>query len=283
MEFQEFIEHSILEYNNFKLTPGAIGAIILLFIAIRTAIYLLRKALLRYFRKKNFEVARAESLVVIAKYFLWTFYALLSIKILGLNITWLIASSAALMVGIGLGLQNVFNDFISGIILLFEGTVDPGDIITVDGVVGKVKNVGIRTSQIITRNNITILVPNHKLTEDNVINWSHMHDAPRYHVTVGVAYGTDTEKVTELLLNCASEHPKVSNKYQPFTRFIDFGTSSLDFELYFWSDEIFLIEDVQSDFRLKIDKAFRENGIVVPFPQRDLHLKTAPVVISNKA
>jgi small-conductance mechanosensitive channel len=281
MGFQEFIEHSILEYNNFKLTPGAIGAILLLFITIKTAIFLLRKTLLRLFRRKNFEVARAESLVVIAKYFLWTIYILLCIKILGLDITWLIASSAALMVGVGLGLQNVFNDFISGIILLFEGTVDPGDIITVDGMVGKVKNVGIRTSQIITRNNITILVPNHKLTEDNVINWSHMHDAPRYYVTVGVAYGTDTELVNKILLDCAKNHPKVSSKYEPFTRFINFGTSSLDFELYFWSEEIFLIQDVESDLRLEIDKAFREHGVVVPFPQQDIHFKTTDINLNK--
>ncbi len=211
----------------------------------------------------------------IIKYVAWVAYFLACIRIVGLDVTWLIASSAALMVGIGLGLQSVFNNFISGVILLFEGTVDPGDIITVGDMIGVVKKVGLRTSQIKTRNNITILVPNSKLTDDNVTNWSHMKDPPRFHVSVGVAYGSDTKLVKEILLEVVNSHPKVSRKYKPFVRFTKFGDSSLDFEVYFWSDEVFLIEDVLSDIRFEIDEAFRSNEVTIPFPQRDLHIKTA--------
>ena len=272
---EEFLEYSIISYNSFEITPMSIGLIILFFFGIRTLLFLLKKFLRRFFRAKNFEQARADAVVVVARYFLWTIYFILVLRILGLDITWLMASSAALLVGIGMGLQNVFNDFVSGIILLFEGTVDPGDIITVDEMVGRVQHVGIRSSQIITRNHITILVPNHKLTEDNVINWSHQHSPPRFHVTVGVAYGSDTELVSKLLLEVADEHPKLESHPKPFVRFINFGSSSLDFELYFWSEEVFLIEDVLSDLRLNIDKKFRENKITIPFPQRDLHIKSS--------
>lgn len=275
MTWTEFLDFTIAQYKSFELTPRAIGAMILLFFGFWLLIRIIRKLLKAAFRKKPLvEEARVDGLIIVIRYFAWFVYFLICLKLVGIQITWLMASSAALMVGVGLGLQNVFNDFVSGIILLFEGTVDPEDIITVDGMVGKVKKVGIRTSQIITRNNITIVVPNHKLTEDSVINWSHMHEDPRYSVKVGVAYGSDTEKVMELLVQSAVSHSKVSKKREPFARFIRFGDSSLDFELFFWSEEIFLIEDVQSQIRLNVDKAFRQSNISVPFPQRDLHIKS---------
>ena len=277
MTVEEFLSFVIIKYNDFVLTPMAIGLIVLFFFGIKALLFLLKKFLRRFFKAKNFEQARADAVVVVARYFLWTIYLILALRILGLDITWLMASSAALLIGIGMGLQNVFNDFVSGIILLFEGTVDPGDIITVDDMVGRVEHVGIRSSQIITRNHITILVPNHKLTEDNVINWSHQHSPPRFHVTVGVAYGSDTELVSKLLIEAANEHPKLEQQPKPFIRFINFGSSSLDFELYFWCTEVFLIEDVLSDLRLSIDKKFRDNKIIIPFPQRDLHIKSSNV------
>lgn len=275
MTTQEFLEYNLFSYNNFSITPGALIAAVLLFLVLKFALYLIRVFLVNVFKKKQFEAARADAFMVVARYFIWVIYFLIVLMLFGLDITWLVAGSTALLVGIGLGLQNVFNDFVSGLIILFEGTVDPGDIITVDGMVCKVKKIGIRTSQVITQNNITILVPNHKLTDDNVINWSHMHEAPRYHVSVGVAYGSDTELVSKILLESVVEHPRVSKKEQPFVRFTNFGNSSLDFEVFFWSEEIFLIEDILSDIRLAIDKKFRASGIVIPFPQRDLHIKSS--------
>ena len=277
MTLEEFLSYELVKYNNFEITPIGILIIVLSCFAVKLLIFLFRKFLRRFFRAKQFEESRADAITVVARYFLWTIYVISCIHVVGLDITWLVAGGAALLVGLGMGIQNVFNDFVSGIILLFEGTVDPGDIITVEGYVAKVKQIGIRSSQIVTRNNITILVPNHKLTEDNVINWSHMHEPPRFHVTVGVAYGSDTEKVCAILLEAAAEHPKVLEHPEPFTRFINFGNSSLDFELYFRSNEVFWIEDVLSDLRMAIDKKFRENKIVIPFPQTDLHIKSSNI------
>ena len=283
LTFQEILVYQLIKYNNFEVTPLALGIIMLAFFGVKLLLILFRKFLRRFFKAKNFEEARADAAVIVAKYFLWTIYIIACIRAVGLDITWLVAGGAALLVGIGMGIQNVFNDFVSGIILLFEGTVDPGDIITVEGYVARVKQIGIRSSQIVTRNNITILVPNHKLTEDNVINWSHMNEPPRFHVSVGVAYGSDTEKVCKLLLEAATEHPKVLDSPQPFTRFVDFGSSSLNFELYFRSNEVFWIEDVLSELRMKIDKKFRENEVVIPFPQTDLHIKSSNIGNLNKA
>lgn len=199
MNLPDVVEYSIIKYHNFNLTVGAIGIIILTFLALKLFLTFFLSFLRRYFKRKNMEEGRIIGFYQIIKYAVWVGFFLSCIKIVGLDITWLIASSAALMVGIGLGLQSVFNNFISGVILLFEGTVDPGDIITVGDMIGIVKKVGLRTSQIRTRNNITIIVPNSKLTDDNVTNWSHMKDPPRFHVSVGVAYGSDTKLVKSLL------------------------------------------------------------------------------------
>lgn len=278
MTLEEYTSYTLIEYGEFKLTLGAVTAIIVLYLIIKVFLILFRGFLRRYFKRKKYEASRVNGIYQIVRYFVSIGFILAVVKFLGIDITWLIASSAALMVGIGLGLQNVFNDFISGIILLFEGTVDPKDIISIGDMVGKVKKVGVRTSQIITQNNITILVPNHKLTDDNVVNWSHMNEPPRFRVKVGVAYGSNTKLVKQLLLDVANSNPEISKKYEPFVRFTDFGDSSLNFELFFWSEEVFLIEDVLSDLRFEIDQAFRENEITIPFPQRDLHLKTNVVV-----
>jgi len=282
MTLDEYTHYTLIEYGDFKLTLGALTAIVVLYLIIKVFLILFKGFLRRYFKRKKYEASRVNGIYQIVRYFVSIGFILAVIKFLGIDITWLIASSAALMVGIGLGLQNVFNDFISGVILLFEGTVDPKDIVSIGDMVGKVKKIGVRTSHIITQNNITILVPNHKLTDDNVINWSHMNEPPRFKVSVGVAYGSDTKLVKDILLDTANNHPEISKKYEPFVRFTNFGDSSLDFELFFWSDQVFLIEDVMSDLRFQIDEAFRENNVTIPFPQRDLHLKTDVVIGSQR-
>ena len=120
-----------------------------------------------------------------------------------------------------------------------------------------------------------IIVPNSKLVSDNVINWSHNRSVTRFRIKVGVAYGSDVILVMQLLKDAALEHPEVVRTPEPKARFIDFGESSLDFELLFYSKRMFDIEFVRSDIRVKIDQKFRENNITIPFPQRDLHFKTS--------
>jgi small-conductance mechanosensitive channel len=247
--------------------------IILFYVLIRLVLGAIRKGLRKYSQTHEIDKGRVDAIFQIIRYVVWIVYSLISVQLIGLELTWLMASGAALMVGIGLGLQNVFNDVVSGIIILFEGSVEKGDIITVgEDMIGEVIRINIRTSLILTRNNISVIVPNHKLVEDNIINWSHNAKVPRFMVKVGVAYGSNTKLVKQVLLDVAREIPQIQKDPAPFVRFKDFAESSLDFELFFWSKEIFVIEDVISDLRFRIDEEFRMNGITIPFPQRDVHL-----------
>jgi small-conductance mechanosensitive channel len=140
-----------------------------------------------------------------------------------------------------------------------------------DGEVGRVVEIGLRTSKLETRSNIILIVPNSKLINDQVINWSHLEKRTRFSVKVGVAYGSDVDKVKQVLLTCAGQHNEISKTPAAFVRFSDFGESSLDFELLFWSTHIFRIEDVKSDLRFLINAGFKQNNITIPFPQRDVH------------
>ena len=204
----------------------------------------------------------------------WVITITIILEIFGIDVTLIIAGSAALFVGLGFGLQHIFNDWISGILILFEGTIQVGEIVEIEGgMVGKVTHVGLRISEITTRDNITVLVPNSKFINNNVVNWSRKEQLTRFHIEVGVAYGSDVNRVKEVLLQCAASHTEVLGKPKPFVRIKDFGESSVGFQLYFWSENSFYIENFKSDLRFKIDHLFRQNKINIPFPQRDVHVK----------
>jgi len=198
------------------------------------------------------------------------------LQTLKISITVLLAGSAALLVGIGLGLQQTFNDFISGIILLIEGTTKVDDVLQIDGEVIKIQEIGIRTSKGLTRDDIVVIIPNSAITSNKVINWSHQSKRTRFRINVGVAYGSDVDLVIKVLEASALEHPEINQKETVEARFVDFGNSSLDFQLLFFSDNVFRIEKVKSEIRKIINRKFLENKIVIPFPQVDLHLKDSP-------
>ena len=196
---------------------------------------------------------------------------ILAIESVGIDITWLIGASAALLVGIGMGMQQTFNDIISGIIILFEGTIEVGDVLEIDELVGTIREIRLRTCKIETRESIVVIVPNSKFVTSNVINWSHNNKTTRFNVEVGVAYGSDVGLVKKVLLECADKHGEVLKKPFAFVRFEGFGESSLDFRLFFWTNRIWEVENIKSDLRFMIDDRFRESGITIPFPQRDVH------------
>jgi small-conductance mechanosensitive channel len=192
----------------------------------------------------------------------------------GLDVTYFLAGSAALFVGIGLGVQDIFKDIVSGIFLLTEGTIRIDDILEIDGNVGKVTDIKLRTSDFLTRNGSTIVVPNHKFITEKVINWSHNLTPTRFEVKVGVSYDNDEKKVKEILLRVAQQHPEVITSKKdksPFVRITDFGDNGIMYSLFFWSSHMFMIEDTISDLRFDIREEFRNNEISIPFPQRVLH------------
>ncbi|MEQ6119847.1 mechanosensitive ion channel domain-containing protein [Reichenbachiella sp. MALMAid0571] len=282
MTVQEFIEFKIISFGDYFVTPLHIMQMVILIIVSWTIILISKQVVQRQINSGRFDKGRGKALFQILNYSIIVLTIIAGLDMVGVKITLLLAGSAALLVGVGLGLQQVFNDIVSGILLLFEGTVTVGDIIELNNIVGKVEKISIRTSKIETRDGIVIIVPNSKLVSDNVINWSHNRSVTRFRIKVGVAYGSDVSLVMKLLSDSALEHPEVVRTPEPKARFIDFGESSLDFELLFYSKRMFDIEFVRSDIRVKIDQKFRENNITIPFPQRDLHFKTSDTFSIDK-
>ena len=217
---------------------------------------------------------RGKSFLQIVKYVIWMIGIIIVIASMGFQVTLIIASVSALLVGVGFGLQHIFNDFFSGIIILFDGSIEVDDVVELEGVVGRILDIGLRVSKVLTRDNVVIIVPNSRFTGERVINWTHNEDVTRFYVPVGVAYGSDVRLVESILFEAAKKHSQIVKTPAPFVRFNDFGESSLDFQLYFWTANDFLVENIKSDLRFEIDKQFRINNVEIPFPQRDLHLKS---------
>ena len=197
-------------------------------------------------------------------------------KMIGIELTGLAFVVGILSVGIGFGLQSIANNFVSGLILLFERPIKPGDMINVGDTQGRVQEIKMRATTIVTRDNVTIIVPNSQFISDEVTNWSHRDPKVRIHIPVGVAYGSDVKLVTELLLQVAKEHPQVIDEPSPNVWFVGFGDSSLNFELLAWIVNPPLRKQVISDLNYAIDDAFRQHDVTIPFPQQDLHLQSLP-------
>ncbi|MEM0998814.1 MAG: mechanosensitive ion channel domain-containing protein [Bacteroidota bacterium] len=225
---------------------------------------------------KDVDRGRRYAIVSITRYFVYTLAIILILQASGVNITVLIAGSTALFVGLGLGLQNTFNDIVSGVILLFEGSLEIGDVVEQNGVIGRVIKIGLRTSTIISRDDVAIIVPNSRFVSDEVVNLTHQKSLVRLHLTVGVAYGSDVNLVRELLIKVAAAHPAVVEDPAPKVLFQDFGDSALQFDLLLWTYLSFEAEFTLSDLRFAVDQAFRENAVRIPFPQRDVHLYPPP-------
>ncbi len=200
---------------------------------------------------------------------------ILGVQFIGLNLTSLAVVFGLLSVGIGFGLQNIAANFVSGLIILFERPIKIGDRITVGEVLGDVENISLRATHIRTIDNVSIIVPNSEFISSRVINWSHRDPKIRLHVPVGVAYGSDIHLVIRLLLEVAQNHPEVLKTPEPKVWFKEFGNSSLNFELLAWIPDPKRRPDVISDLNIKIDDTFRKNNITIPFPQRDLHIRSS--------
>ncbi|MBE0647814.1 MAG: mechanosensitive ion channel [Bacteroidales bacterium] len=276
MTFSEFLEYSLVDLGNFSLTVSELLLIFVIIITTWVLLFLIKRVVLKTMSKDKYVAGRQYSVFLLMRYLFWIIAIVLIIETIGVKVTFLIASSAALLVGLGLGLQQIFQDIVSGVFILFEGTIKVDDILDVGGIVGKIKEIRLRTSTLLTRDGTIIIIPNHKFVNENVINWSHNLKPTRFKVQVGVSYASDEVEVRDILYECAAVHPEVINNQpdmMPIVRIIDFGDSSVVFEILFWSHDMFWIENIKSDIRFKIREKFRENGIVIPFPQRDIHIQ----------
>lgn len=204
----------------------------------------------------------------------WVIATVLMLEATGVEFAVLLAGSAALLVGIGLGLQGTFTDILSGIILLFEKSVKIDDVLEIDGDIVRLQSIGLRTSKGVNRKRVNVILPNSLITTNKVINWSHQTFRTGFDINVGVAYGSDIDLVTKLLKESAVEHPDVLEDDTLDVRLVEFGASSLDFQLLFFSQNIFSIEKVRSDIRKIIIRKFNKHNISIPFPQLALTLNS---------
>lgn len=255
-----------------RLTSIFIVLLIVLIVRL-IAWFLIHVVLFKVYKGRGLALGSQYAVNQLLKYVLYVFGLLYALDTIGINMNIILGGAAALLVGIGLGLQQIFNDLFSGLVLLFDRSIEVGDVIEVDGEVGIVSKIGLRTTNVETRDAVTLILPNHRIVSGKVTNWNHDDKRVRFVVKVGVAYGSDTSLVKQLLLDCTKDHHSILSFPQSFVRFSDFGDSSLDFELHFWSTKLMQAEDLKSDVRFRIDKAFREHNIEIPFPQRVIWTK----------
>lgn len=273
---ENILEFTLIEFGKYSIDVWHILAMILILIAARIVLWLIDLILKRRVRSGTLDAGKKYAIYQILSYIIYVIAIIIGLDSLGVKITVLLAGSTALFVGLGLGLQDFFRDLVAGFIILSERTVTSGDVVEIAGIVGEVKEVGLRTTTLRTRDEIVMVIPNTKLTNENVINWSQNRKSTRFAIDVGVAYGSDTRRVEEILVACAKEHSGVAKKPEPIVHFRNFGDNSLDFKLLFHSNNLFRIETVKSDLRFSIDQKFREENITIPFPQRTLHLQSIP-------
>ena len=214
-----------------------------------------------------------ESITTISGYILWAIGLLIALHAFGLNTASLAVAFGALGIGIGFGLQNIVNNFISGIILLFERPIQVGDDVEVNGTWARVRKINVRSTVVQTYDNASLIIPNADLISNQVTNWSFKDKRIRRKISVGVAYGSDVELVRTILLQIAGDVPNVLRYPVPDVIFTDFGDSALIFVLRLWTDVDHMLE-VDTNVRFKIDKKFRENNIEISFPQRDIHIRS---------
>ena len=255
--------------------------------ALLFGLILLVRAIIDIFKDRVLSIAglnrgAQEAIAVIVQYTLIFIGTLVLLQIWGLDLSSLTILASALSIGLGIGLQNIAKNFGSGLILVFERPIQVGDFIEVGDLNGTVERIGARSTEIRTLDRVSIIVPNSRFLDSEVINWSHGNPISRLHLPLGVAYGSDPQHVRTVLIEAARSHPKVLPSPDPSLLFKGFGDSSLDFELLVWTaepDKQFLLK---SDLYFLIYEVLNQNQIEIPFPQRDLHLRSGKLEISSQ-
>lgn len=277
MNWKELLNYNLIQSDSLQLSVYKVMMAVIIVLATILILRIVRRMFKRLVTLGRLDAAGYWSVYQIVRYLVWVIVTILILDTAGIEVSVLLASMAALLIGVGFGIQYIFGDIVSGIVILFEKNIKIGDVLELDDhTVGKVLEIGLRTSKIITRDDIIMIIPNSKFVNDRIINWSNMDSKTRFSVGVGVAYGSDVQLVSRLLLEAARENARIADNPPPFVRFQDFGESSLDFKVYFWVVDSFLVENIKSDLRFAIDRKFRDSQVVVPFPQRDVHIKSRP-------
>ncbi|MAP54155.1 mechanosensitive ion channel domain-containing protein [Altibacter sp.] len=272
---QDFLELGIHFGEGEKQIDITIGLLILVVISFLIASFLLKWIRILFTRKmEETDKLKFISVFKFIKYVTYIIVVFAVLSVAGINITPFLAASAALLVGVGLALQDLFQDIIGGIFIIVDKSLLVGDVIEVDGKVGRVIDIKLRTTRALTRDDKIVIIPNHKFISDTIFNYTQNHRTTREFVRVGVAYGSDTRLVEKLLLESVATQKGVLKNPKPFVMFEDFGDSALIFSVLFFINDSFVDPRIKSEIRFRIDGLFRENNITIPFPQRDVHLFT---------
>ena len=277
---KEDVWSAIKEFLNYGLHLGegdnsvhiTVGLLIILSLSLVLTHFLMR--LLRRILTRKMDGDDKLKFVTFFKYIKYLVYVtvlLLTMSAAGIDITLLITASAALFVGIGLALQELVQDIIAGVLILVDKSLRVGDIVEVEGKVGKIFEIKLRTSRALTRDDKVLIIPNHKFISDVIFNYTQNRKTTREGVRVGVAYGSDVELVTRLLKQSVESHRGVLKNPTPFVTFDDFGDSALLFTVHFFIKDAYTDPRIKSDIRYRIDSLFREHKVTIPFPQRDVH------------
>jgi small-conductance mechanosensitive channel len=270
----KLLEFELISIGEYSLRVINVAVVLLIIIITKLVLWIIKKSVFRKRNREEFNEGNTYSLFQILKYVIWVIAIGFILETLGVKLTLLLAGSAALLVGVGLGLQQTFNDIISGIILLSERSIKVSDVLEIDGDIVKIQEIGLRTSKGLNTDDISIIIPNSLITTNKVINWSHQTNLNRFRIDVGVTYGSDVELVIKILEASANEHPEADNEKLIEARLVNFGNSSLDFQILFYSSTIFGSDRMKSDIRRIINRKFFENNITIPFPQMDVHIKS---------
>lgn len=269
-KFKEIFGFSLIKTEEINLTFGAIIALVVVLIATTWVLRMFRKIVTRKLpiEDKN----KFVSIFQFFQYLIYVFVVMFTLRASGVDISVLLTASAAIFIGLGFALQQLFQDIISGVLIILDQSLHVGDIIEVEGKVCRVEKISLRYTKAVTRNERVMIIPNHKFLSNVLFNWTQNNNNVRENIEVGVAYGSDLELVRQLLLDCAHQHPEVLKDPKPVVFFENFGDSSLDFSVFFFVDNAFVAPRIKSEIRFAVDRAFRQNKVTIPFPQRDVHL-----------
>ncbi|MFD2517992.1 mechanosensitive ion channel family protein [Salinimicrobium flavum] len=275
---EEDIWGSILSFLDFTLIPMEFGRITVGVVLLVILAFLLTNIIMRwiriFFTRKLGEADKLKFISVFKffRYLVYVIVVIITLSSVGIDITILLTASAALFVGLGFALQELFQDIIGGLFIIVDKSLLVGDVVEMDGKVGRVIDIKLRTTRLLTRDDKVMIIPNHKFTSDIILNFTQNHRTTRELVRVGVAYGSDTTLVKNLMLDSVKEQAGIADKPTPFVLFEDFGDSALVFSVNFFVTDSFVDPKIKSQVRYKIDQKFRENNITIPFPQRDIHV-----------
>ena len=273
-EIINFFNYEMHLGSEIVITPKVILIIFSVFFTTYLFLKLFKKIALRALNNET--RSKFRSIFTFLNYSIYLIVILITLDTVGVNVTAIFAASAALLVGIGLALQTLIQDVISGVFILADQTVHVGDIIQVDGQIGKVENIMLRTTRAVTRDNKVLIIPNHKFLTSILYNWTENGTLTRESISLGVSYDTDINLLKNEVIKLANDHSKILKHPEPILLFDDYGDSALMFQLFFSMNKSFEANFVKSDLRYKIFEKLKELGIEIPFPQRVVTHKNNP-------